>query len=377
MSDSLFRSTNQIIFVGIVLDNRDPMMLGRLRVKLETETYTDTLKANSTGPGFKEWSNDDPFLFLPLLPYFLYQVPQKDEYVHVIYQNKSFPYKNQFYIQGPFSSPMITNFEFYQGAKKFLASGTRISDSPPIKNPNGTYINETVKGVFPEPGDNSILGRGTSDLIIKENEVLLRAGKTEKMVKGELPKANDDRAFLQLSYFTEERELGEVEKKFNLVENVVSVNKMIIWNIDNLENNFDTFNGSVGLYNLIPNSKTNSANFNRDTIKNLSIGIDYVGPIEEITFLQKSSDEIISTINKFAKCVFKQNFDELPNYVVNNPSNLSESVPFVVTPSKITLQNGAPLSASTPNQFDSIVHFFKFTSNISLNLNILTLININ
>jgi len=358
----------QIIFPGFVLDNEDPMMLGRLRVVPETENYLDIVKSI---PDWKEerdkWSSKDPFVYLPLLPYFLYQVPKKEEYVHLIYQNRDFPYRNQFYIQGPFSSPMITPFEYFQGAKKFLATGERLEQGLQIKNLDGTYKDEISKGVFPEPGDNGVLGRGTSDIILKENEIMVRAGKTKELSKNKFPVANDDRAFLQLSLFKQTKVIGEPIIEYSLVETITTINKMIIWNIDNLENSADAFNGSIGLYNLVASTKTNTKNFKPDTIKQLSIGTDYTGPLEEIRFIAKSKDEIIQTINKFIKGVYDENID-IPDFVLNNQKNLENSVPMIVTPSKITLQKGIPtLSGATANDLEQSKNFLLFSSRITMN----------
>lgn len=364
-------NANQIIFPGVVWDNKDPMMLGRIRVIPETRDYDSIIKGvQDWNEEIDPWTSRDPIVFLPLLPIFISQVPKNEEYVHIIYMNKDYPNQSQFYIQGPFSQPQLITQENYQGAKKFLASGDRIKEGTSIKNQQNQYRQEYSKGVFPEPGDNALLGRLSADVVVKENEVLIRAGKVKNLSPNEFPIANQYRAFLQLTNFTQQKTLGEKVKQLRFVENVKVVKKMIIWDIENLDNTQNVFNGSVGLYNVTPSAKVNSKNFNPETISNLSIGTDYSGPIEEVKFTAKSFDEASSLINKFVSGVFNQ-FIDLPDYVVNN--NLrsipqDQIFPFVVTPSKLTRQKGVkfkPLSFS--NQVDESVNYDKFYNIIKLN----------
>lgn len=369
---------HQILFPGYVLNVNDPMMLGRIRAVPETQNYESIL---SSIPDWNEtkdiWTTKDPFVFLPLLPFFISQTPKENEYVHLIYQNREYPFKNQFYIQGPYSSPMISPFQNFQGAKKFLASGDRILQTLNIKNTDGTYVDENLsKGIFPEPGDNSLLGRGTADVIIKENEVLVRAGKTKTLNPQELPKVNDYRSFLQLSRFTQKTDFGDSETLITLQTEVKLVKKMIVWEIRNLENQFDMFQGSVTLHNIKPSTKVTTSNFKDTTIKNLQLGDDYGLPLETFSFVGKTLNMIADLVNDIAKALTtgEPNFStnaSYGNYTINNKSNWSSdsSFPFVVTPSKFTLETGTKFTTgNTINDISELNNYLKIYPKITLDV---------
>jgi hypothetical protein len=173
-------------------------MLGRIRAVLITNEDQSAISSGADwNPEKDKWTTKDPFIFLPILPFFLSQTPKKDELVNVVFQNKQSPLENKFYIQGPFSTPLRTIFEESNGAQTFLASGDRFKKYPTIRNEDGSY-NVGTEGIYVKPGDVGIMGRGTSDLIFKDNEVILRAGKIKSInVKPPLkfPEINKNRGF--------------------------------------------------------------------------------------------------------------------------------------------------------------------------------------
>lgn len=250
---------SKIIFQANVFDDKDPLMLGRIRASAQT----DNVQAIYNGipdwdPVEGPWSTKDPFVFLPLLPYFVSQTPKETELVQIIYQNPKVQYSNQFYIQGPFSSPMLTSRQDNQGANSMLGTGIQYQQYPSIKNKfTGTYEDSRSAGIFPEPGDNGFLGRGNADLIVKKNEVLLRAGKTFSTNPRELPVAYNGRAFVQLSQFTQTKRQNGFKKYRKLNEIVLPVKYLIEYTLYNPENQANVFNGEINIYTFNGSTLTN------------------------------------------------------------------------------------------------------------------------
>ena len=294
---------NSIFFQCKVLNNEDPMMLGRIRGVRLIDNYDDILKSVSDPPWNEEkdiWTSRDPFVFNSLLPYFVYQVPKVDELVQVIYVNKDFRYQNQYYIQNTFSSPTATYKEFYFGGNKFTGTGMQIKNPKPLKNQNGTYTDQSIhKGVFPQPGDNALMGRGSADLIVKQDEVLLRSGKFkgETLQPNVIPVANQQRGFLQLSRFQSRKETLEPKTYYELKEDVVLTKYLIEWTVTNPENTQNAFMGEVYLYQLKPDPSINS--------KNISIGTAIADNLKTLVALQSFSllslEDTIKFINSFIK----------------------------------------------------------------------------
>ena len=144
MSNELPLPNSQIIFFGVCVDNQDPLMLGRIRchpiqenieaMKGTIQGFNEKSKSTLNGP----WGEKDPFIFLPFLPYFVNQVPKKDEMVMIIYFNNQLTKgRNRFYLIGPYSSPTTIENEDYRSARTHTDMGYQNSRDklPNIKDP--------------------------------------------------------------------------------------------------------------------------------------------------------------------------------------------------------------------------------------------------
>jgi len=376
---------HQIIFPGEVISRYDPKMLGRVRAKpIYSEYVSEMLKSvdktylRDDEKDLKTefwWGENDIFILLPLLPFYISQVPDEGEYVHIIYQNKKFLFGNQFYIQGPFSSPMNSDFETRPSSESILSAGDRYKLGINLKDNFNVYNDDVSSGIFPEPGDNALLGRGSADVIVKPEEVLIRAGKTvtSDLTPQDYPKSKNSRAFLQLSNFLSSAVQGETETNFDVSKVITKLKRIIIWNIDSgvLGNSANNFSGSITLHRMLETTSATTDNFKLGSISTLTSGTDYGNEIEGIRFSNKTIEEVIYTFNTFIDSVF----DGTVLYndsVVNSRSNFQDAdrFPFAVSPSKITYQEGLTLSEHVdPSDVQESVNYFKLQKGIKVKSN--------
>ena len=305
---------NRNIYYGTVIENEDPLMLGRVRVHPEQENLEAMKNSNSkfqSNPEKFKWTGDDPLIFLPLLPYYINQVPQIGERVMLMYySNAKQSILDRFYLVGPYSSPTATlrvEGEDFSSSRTHLNSGTKNDRIkwPNIKNTDGTYPDNTnYNGVFSEPSDVSIKGRGTTDLILKNNDVILRAGKYKNFVGGKIPDIEPKRAFLQLSKFDSKTTIGEEETFYRVEQQKKQINYLIEYDVINPESNAEIFRGTLTIYKFLDREQkiTYTTEFTYDTeitgiTKSKALLLNIDTPLSSDDFAKFISQQIINMVN--------------------------------------------------------------------------------
>ena len=304
--------SGQIIYRGQCVDSNDPMRLGRIRAYLKTENTSDRELANENQGRklYTEWDERDPFVFKPLLPFFINTPPKDNEYVHLFYSNlDNKGSKDRFYIGGIYSSPTTSNFESYDSAVTNLDLGSRNKSFSNLLNNDGEYYYKNTEGVYSEPEDVTIYGRGNADIVIKEGTVLLRAGKNNKYRRGQVPSRNEKRSFLQLSKFDKKTTQGEPEKKYIFEKQDSKLKKLIEYNIINIENNSNLFSGDISIYNLSNTDGVDASKMNMST----SISESSKSLMTRVSFTTKSMTDVIKLISDITTNIVT--FNSLENIV--------------------------------------------------------------
>lgn len=153
-----FNVNNKTIFYGEVIIVDDENEGGRIKVKilgLDNDTFDENL----------------PDCY-PLLPKFFHIYPKVGEMVRVFIQDMKYPNRGRFWMGSIISQLQKIDFDsFYTALSTTNMALTR--PEPAIS----TYPD--AKGVFPEKEDIAIIGRVNTDIILRVNELELRAGKHE------------------------------------------------------------------------------------------------------------------------------------------------------------------------------------------------------
>lgn len=323
----------RIIISGKVLDNNDPLMLGRLRVLPKIDNLLQALPVDWNAS--KDiWTYKDPFVFLPLIPYYISQVPRVGEYVHVMYATRDeIRGANKFYIQGPVSRPWNNSFESYDNSQSMLDNGVYIKQAKDVRNKLTGEIDVDIRGIYPEPGDNAILGRGTSDLLIKQEDIILRSGKYTKSPNKEIPTSNDLRSFVQLSNYTLER-VDDGAMSLNVDFYVdQEVKNFVEWSITGVDTTLNIMSGYVQTNSVKPTDSTKVLNFaiNTGTTSNC-IPV----PGSKMEFTGFTALQVSSLINQYIRG-FNRGKVTIPGYK-DYPNNgiLNQQFPFVFGPNVST-----------------------------------------
>jgi len=157
---------NRTIFYGEVMDITDETDGGKIRVRIPE---LDNRTAN----------NELPWCY-PMLPKFFHLYPQVGEMVRILIEDNKFPERSRFWMGSVISQPQKIGFD-----SKFSAlSTTNLGLTKPEKAPS-TYPD--ADGVFPTKDDVAIVGKVNTDIILRLNEVHIRAGKHEN---GDILKLN-------------------------------------------------------------------------------------------------------------------------------------------------------------------------------------------
>jgi len=147
---------NRTIYYGEVMSIVDDTDGGRIKVRIPE---LDNRTADSDLPDCS-----------PMHPKFFHVYPQVGEMVRVFVQDTNLPMRSRFWVGPIISQPQKIGFD----SKYTALSTTELGLTRPSKAPS-TYPN--ADGVYPTKTDVAILGKVNTDIILKENQVHLRAGK--------------------------------------------------------------------------------------------------------------------------------------------------------------------------------------------------------
>ena len=144
------------IYYGEVISIDDPTDGGRIKVRISD---LDNKKSN----------NDLPWCY-PHIPKFFHVYPQVGEVVRIFLEDVKYPERSRFWVGSIISQPQKIGYDSIYTALSTTNLNLTQPESAPSTNPDAS-------GVFPLKTDVAIVGKINTDVILRTNEVHIRAGK--------------------------------------------------------------------------------------------------------------------------------------------------------------------------------------------------------
>ena len=146
------------IYYGEVISIEDSTDGGRIQVKI-------------LGLDNKTSNADLPYCY-PMLPKFFFVLPQVGEMVRIFIENIKFPERSRYWMGSVISQPQKIGFDTIYTALSTTNMALTVPEPAPSTYPD-------ADGVYPLIDDVAIVGRVNTDVILRTNEVQIRAGKHE------------------------------------------------------------------------------------------------------------------------------------------------------------------------------------------------------
>lgn len=400
----MVEQSRKIFFISTVVDNEDTFLLGRVRCFPQDwpiQSILDDLDKDGILNNNKsdvadayKFTSKDPFVFMPLLPPYMSFIPKPGESVWLMYSDaqNNWGKKEQFYTVVTKTNPFNIYLEDNSQSKALTNLGSNLVPgkefkSTSVDNKNNPFrfydpstffvypqksYKQPIQGIFAEPCDNAIYGQGTSDLILKKDSVLLRAGKVNEMFPNKVSEANRDRGFLQISYFKSRK--IDSEPITTVVDRVndAPLRKLLEYDIFNLENQFEKFRGEIRIYDIAEKYNIKNNEFTAET----PIDPKYPTPLMTVRFQSQPMSAITDTINYMIEGLNKERIESRETPIPITGRTFTNAFPFYYRPS----QNITTILKTVPDFSQGLSAFYniqnaqrlitavRFTRNFSLEI---------
>jgi hypothetical protein len=322
---------NKFIYKGVVKENLDPKGLGRVRIEPEDWLISDVKYVTEYLDKFTEskdkWNGvSDPFMFSPFLPNHINIVPQVGEVVNIFYTDPDTLFIDGFYMP---SSVTDRGFPDSNSAEHLLTQsrqGVAYKKGKDLIKENGEYVKKRYEGSIVKPEDFGISSRLNSDVIWRDNDVIIRAGKINEDVtkKQSEPIRDENPAIIQVSKFdyTTTKVKGDVEE---VIEKKLShIEVLIEYNIQSIEGINGEFQGDLFVYKLAKREGfTESIYFNQITL----VGEDEKELLYTKQHFSSSLGELTSLLRQSIKQIMNVGLSGVKDldFIIKHPSNVNHN----------------------------------------------------